>query len=267
MRRLAISAFLLLVAACDRQPEPPPTPAAPLSGGPDAQLRLVDASASSGLVFTHYAAVTGEFFIPEEMGPGVALFDADGDGDLDAYLVQGGRLAGRGEPAPNRLFRNAGDGTFTDATEQSGAGDEAYGMGVAAADFDNDGDTDLFVTNVGPDVLLANDGTGRFMDVTAAAGVAGGTEMSSSAVFVGWGSSNAASTTAAIATTAIRSSIRRGATVSTGIKATVRSSRYPGRQASVPTRDTASGSWRRISTMTGGWTSSSRMTTRRIFSG
>jgi tetratricopeptide (TPR) repeat protein len=184
MRRLAISAFLLLVAACDRQPEPPPTPAAPLSGGPDAQLRLVDASASSGLVFTHYAAVTGEFFIPEEMGPGVALFDADGDGDLDAYLVQGGRLAGRGEPAPNRLFRNAGDGTFTDATEQSGAGDEAYGMGVAAADFDNDGDTDLFVTNVGPDVLLANDGTGRFMDVTAAAGVAGGTEMSSSAVFV-----------------------------------------------------------------------------------
>lgn len=183
MRRLVLCALLFL-AACEKQPEPDSSAAAPVPAEPDAPLLLVDASSASGLVFTHEAAESEAFYIPEEMGPGVALFDADGDGDLDAYLVQGGRLAGRGEPAPNRLFRNSGDGTFTDVTEQSGAGDETYGMGVAAADFDNDGDTDLFVTNVGPDVLLANDGSGRFTDVTAKAGVEGGDEMSSSAVFV-----------------------------------------------------------------------------------
>ena len=105
----------------------------PVPSEPDAPLLLIDASAASGLVFTHEAAEFGAFYIPEEMGPGVALFDADGDGDLDVYLVQGGRLAERGVPAPIRLFRNDGDGTFTDVTEQRGAGDETYGMGVAAA--------------------------------------------------------------------------------------------------------------------------------------
>ena len=185
MCRKLIPVLLLLLTACDNQPDPGSLASAvPESAESVALLRLVDASESAGLVFTHHAADTGEFFIPEEMGPGVALFDADGDDDLDAYLVQGGRLADHGEPIPNRFFRNAGDGTFTDVTEGSGAGDDSYGMGVASADFDNDGDTDLFVTNLGHDVLLANDGSGRFTDITTTAGVAGGGEMSSSAVFV-----------------------------------------------------------------------------------
>ncbi|MGH9350307.1 MAG: CRTAC1 family protein, partial [Vicinamibacterales bacterium] len=103
-----------------------------------------------------------------------ALFDMDGDGDLDAYLVQSGSVddpSNKGDG--NRLFRNRGDGLFEDVTAGSGAGAPGYGMGVAAGDYDNDGDVDLYVTNFGPNVLLQNDGTGRFTDVTARAGIAG----------------------------------------------------------------------------------------------
>ncbi|MBM3725730.1 MAG: CRTAC1 family protein [Acidobacteria bacterium] len=115
------------------------------------------------------------------MGGGVALLDYNGDGRLDVFLVNSGAIDSgtfrRNEPRHwNRLYRQNRDASFTDVTAAaglSGAGDGNYGMGVAAADFDNDGDPDLYVTNFGRNVLYRND-AGVFRDITEAAGVAGG---------------------------------------------------------------------------------------------
>ena len=102
----------------------------------------------------------------------VFFFDADGDGWLDLYIVNGAALPGyTGETGPNALFLNSGDGTFTDITTASGAGDEGFGMAAAVGDADNDGDADLYVANYGDNVFYRNDGDGRFSDVTAAATV------------------------------------------------------------------------------------------------
>ena len=131
-----------------------------------------DEGALRGLDFEHRSGFDGRYLFPEIMGGGAALADVDGDGDLDAYLVQSGRVEGRGDEGnANRLFLNDGRGFFTVAPDD-GAGDPGYGMGVAAGDYDNDGDVDLYVTNVGRNTLLRNDGAGRFSDVTDVAGVA-----------------------------------------------------------------------------------------------
>ncbi|HSF19402.1 MAG TPA: CRTAC1 family protein [Vicinamibacteria bacterium] len=112
--------------------------------------------------------------ITETTGSGAAFFDYDGDGDLDLYVVNGKTLdqAERGAPGdPNQLFRNRGDGFFDDVTEAAGVGDTGWGGGAAATDYDNDGDTDLLVTNYGENVLYRNNADGTFDDVTARAGV------------------------------------------------------------------------------------------------
>ena len=126
---------------------------------------------ASGLIFNHVSGHDGRYLFPEILGSGAALFDMDGDGDLDAYLVQSGDARNPGGPAgENRLFRND-DAKFTDVTAASGAGDLGYGMGVVVGDYDNDADLDLYVTNMGPNALLRNDGNGHFTDVTDDAGV------------------------------------------------------------------------------------------------
>ncbi|MBT5535144.1 VCBS repeat-containing protein, partial [Candidatus Poribacteria bacterium] len=109
------------------------------------------------------------------MGAGAAFFDADGDRDMDLFLVNSGVLAAPagGAVARNALYRNDGNGAFTDVTARSGVGDAGYGMGVAAADYDNDGAVDLYVTNYGSNTLYRNNGDGTFDDVTQAAGVGG----------------------------------------------------------------------------------------------
>ncbi len=124
-----------------------------------------------GLNFVHQSGFTGRHLVPQIVSGGAALADVDGDGDLDAYLVQGGEIPSTEANVADRLYLNRGDGYFDEAPADSGTDDRGYGMGVAAGDYDNDGDVDLYVTNYGPNVLLRNDGTGRFEDVSLAAGV------------------------------------------------------------------------------------------------
>ena len=139
---------------------------------------------SAGLIFDHRSGHENRYLFPEISCGGGALFDMDGDGDLDVYLVQSGSLTSKENPrSGNQLFRNKGDGTFEDVTDGSGAEDRGYGMGVATGDYDNDGDVDLYVTNVGPDVLLRNDGKGGFTDVTQIAGL-GNSSWGSSVGFI-----------------------------------------------------------------------------------
>jgi hypothetical protein len=144
------------------------TPAAPETAKP----WLEDIAARAGIDFVHRSGHDSRHYLPEIMGGGAALFDMDNDGFLDLYLVQSGNLLNPAAGGGNRLYRNRGNATFEDVTEGSGAGIRGYGMGVAAGDFDNDGYTDLYVTNFGSNVLLKNDGHGHFVDVTAKAGVA-----------------------------------------------------------------------------------------------
>jgi hypothetical protein len=167
----------VLFAGCD---EPTPAPAL----DPALQPWFEETAEPNGLVFVYRSGEGKRKLFPEIMGGGVALFDMDGDDDLDVYFVQGGSLTHPElEPDGNRLFENRGDGAFVDITEGSGAGDRGYGMGVAAGDYDDDGDIDLYVTNYGPNVLLRNDGAGRFTDVTETAGV-GNPSWSTGAAFV-----------------------------------------------------------------------------------
>ena len=131
-----------------------------------------EVAAERGLSFVHNSGHKQRYLLPEIIGGGVALVDVDGDDDLDVYLVQSGEIDQPGNPGgENRLYLNDGGARFTDVTQGSGAGDRGYGIGVTAGDYDGDGDTDLYVTNVGPNVLLQNDGSGRFLDVTEQAGV------------------------------------------------------------------------------------------------
>ena len=139
---------------------------------------FLDEAVERGIEFTWESGRSGDFHLPEITGGGVALFDMDGDEDLDLYFVQGGgpvpvtkeAREDDGARSSNQLYRND-DGVFVNVTAGSGADDTGYGMGVAAGDYDNDGDIDLYVTNLGTNVLLRNDGTGHFQDVTAESGV------------------------------------------------------------------------------------------------
>ena len=135
-------------------------------------IAFTDVTASSGVTFRHNSGAFGKKYLPETMGSGVVVLDADGDGRQDLYFANGkawpGRPAARSLPA---LYRNAGGGRFTDVTRASGLGTEMYGMGATAGDYDNDGDADLFVTAVGGNRLYRNTGKGTFEDVTRQAGV------------------------------------------------------------------------------------------------
>jgi len=166
MRPHLLPALLLGLTACSGDPTSPET-----SGGGPAWF--VDEGLERGIDFRHRSGHEDRFLFPELMGGGVALFDKEGDGDLDLFLVQSGSLE-RPETADHRLYENDGSGRFLDVTSASGVTPGGYGMGVAAADYDADGDVDLYITCVGPNRLLQNDGGGHFIDVTDGAGVGDG---------------------------------------------------------------------------------------------
>jgi hypothetical protein len=139
-----------------------------------------DVTARAGIKFVHQFCDTRIANIIESNGAGAAILDYDNDGFVDVYLVNSGPLAGvtHEKPGtarePNRLYRNRGDGTFEDVTQKAGVGGAGYGIGVAAADIDNDGFTDLYVVNIGRSILYRNRGNGTFEDITDKAGVANG---------------------------------------------------------------------------------------------
>jgi hypothetical protein len=135
--------------------------------------RFVDRAREAGLDLVLTFGSEEKNFIIERTGTGAGLADYDGDGDLDLFLVNGSRLdLSPGEPPPSdRLYRNDGNARFTDVTEEAGVSDREWGAGCLFADFDDDGDPDLFVSNFGPDVLYRNNADGTFTDVTASAGL------------------------------------------------------------------------------------------------
>jgi hypothetical protein len=150
------------------------TPAAPA-------IAFTNRASAAGIDFVHTNGASADKYLVETMGSGAALLDADDDGWLDLFLVDGGRAgvavtrsatgtAPAGAPQ-HRLYRNLKNGRFADVTAASGIRHSGYGMGACAGDVDNDGRIDLYVTNYGPNTLYRNAGGGAFVDVTRAAGV------------------------------------------------------------------------------------------------
>ena len=161
-------------------------------------LIFADVTEEAGIHFKHTNGKTEHKHIIETMGSGAVFFDYDTDGDADIYFVNSGSIPARLQSAPtdragnaktanviinlpdksaptdragNALYRNDGNGRFTDVTDISGTGDTGYGMAAAAGDIDNDGDAELYVANFGQDILYRNNGDGTFTDITEAAGI------------------------------------------------------------------------------------------------
>jgi hypothetical protein len=149
-------------------------------------ILLRDATPEVNLAFRHTDGSSGKHYIMETVSAGLALFDYDGDGDIDIYFLNGAPLSGTNvaEAPQNALYRNDGGFRFSDVTESAGVGDTGYGLGVVAGDYDNDGDLDLYLNNYGPNVLYRNNGDGTFADVTQAAGVANGHKVGAGACFL-----------------------------------------------------------------------------------
>ena len=143
-------------------------------------LHFTDQTQAAGIYFKHTNGASKQKYLPETMGAGGLFFDYNNDGHLDIYLVNSGTLSSDAQSTRHvnhsgLLYRNNGDGTFTDVTVEAGLQqNQGYGMGCLAADYDNDGDTDLYLTNFGKNQLYRNNGDGTFTDVTSHAGVGDG---------------------------------------------------------------------------------------------
>ncbi len=166
----ALGVLLALAAGCETRSKSP--------------VVFEERSREAGIDFVHTDGSSGKYFITETLASGVGLFDYDGDGDLDIYFVSGRPLptgaapaeSAKGATGRNALFRNEGAASgvlpkFTDVTAGAGVPGTGFGIACCAGDYDSDGDLDIFVTQLGPDVLYRNNGDGTFTDVTAQAGV------------------------------------------------------------------------------------------------
>jgi enediyne biosynthesis protein E4 len=153
---------------------------------PAQQIHFRDITSPSGIHFTHNNGAFGKKWLPETMGPGCAFIDYDNDGYPDILLVNGEDWPGHNHAGPTtpKLYHNNHDGTFTDVTRKAGLAVPMFGLGVAVADYDNDGFDDIFITALGQSHLFHNNGNGTFTDVTKAAGMWGPNEFSTSAAWV-----------------------------------------------------------------------------------
>jgi enediyne biosynthesis protein E4 len=148
-------------------------------------FHFTDVTSAAGLRFVHNSGAYGGKLLPETLGAGCAFLDYDSDGWQDILLINGMDWPGHAKQRSTlKLYKNNRNGTFTDVTKAAGLDVEMYGMGVAAADFDNDGFPDIFVTCVGQNRLFRNTGKGTFVDVTKASGLGGRTAFSTSALWV-----------------------------------------------------------------------------------
>jgi hypothetical protein len=144
----------------------------PFASAQSPKIQFTDITAAAGIKFKHVASPDKRYIV-ESMSGGVALFDYDNDGDLDIYFVNSltvDLVKTKGK-TKSELYRNDGDGKFTEVSAKAGVTDIGWGMGVAVGDYNNDGFEDLYVTCLGPDHLLKNNGNGTFSDVTEKAGV------------------------------------------------------------------------------------------------
>ncbi len=198
---LLLGASSLVAVAQQATPTPTPSPAPPRTGksyssetpnkkppppAPQAQspVTFSDVTVSSGINFKRAPAYTSVKYLLEAMGGGVAMFDYDNDGRMDLFFTNGAALKDpmsksespdkRDPKFWNRLYQQKADGTFADVTETAGLKGNGFSMGVAVADYDNDGRTDLLVTGYGGNSLYRNNGDGTFADVTKKAGVGSG---------------------------------------------------------------------------------------------
>lgn len=142
-------------------------------------VHFTDRTEESGITFHHISGISKHRYLPETMGAGCLFFDYNSDDLLDIYLVNSGRscenidLPRQDPDEMNTLYRNNGDGTFTNVTTEAGLDKNlGYGMGCISADYDNDGDPDLYLTNYGRNQFYRNNGDGTFTDITQTAGVA-----------------------------------------------------------------------------------------------
>jgi enediyne biosynthesis protein E4 len=142
-----------------------------IASSPASSVQFTDVTAQAGINFVHNAGKSGKKYLPETLGSGAAFFDADGDGWIDILLVNGKDWTSRGRHSTAALYRNNHNGTFTDITHGSGLDVEMYGIGVAIADYDNDGRDDVYITALEGDRLFHNEGNGKFKDVTAQSGI------------------------------------------------------------------------------------------------
>jgi hypothetical protein len=201
--RYLVLLLILLSALPDtnaQQPSPSPSPSprtgrpysagelpkTPPTAGPEGQspVTFADITASTRIDFKHHGSPTSLKYLLETMGGGVAIFDYDNDGRMDLFFTNGALLK---DPMPkgampaksearfwNRFYRQKPDGSFDDVTERAALRGDGYSMGVAAGDYDNDGDVDLYVTGYGANHLYRNNGDGTFTDVTKKLSVVGG---------------------------------------------------------------------------------------------
>jgi hypothetical protein len=171
LRAVLVCAAAAALTACGgRPPAEAPNPE-PATGSP-IPVTFTDATRAAGIAFTHNSGARGRKYLPETMGSGVVFFDADGDGRPDLFFVNAMDWPeSRRGPSWQSYYHNRGDGTFEEATAKAGLRIEAYALGAAAADYDNDGHVDLYLNGLGADHLFRNRGDGTFEDMTRKAGV------------------------------------------------------------------------------------------------
>ena len=142
-----------------------------VNSAPQSGVKFTDVTAAAGLKFIHHTGAAGKKYLPETMGSGAAFADLDGDGWPEILLLNTKDWTPKGKKYFSALYKNNRNGTFTDVTAGSGLDVEMYAMGVAVADYDNDGRPDVYITALEGDRLFHNEGNNKFRDVTAASGI------------------------------------------------------------------------------------------------